>query len=294
MVTPSKYSSNREAEVAPAAPAEALERLGQELGVAAEVAEQLNAILDAGLLLNEVARLLPARFGLQQAQVYLVDGTKQELILQASSGPVGQHPSRGDHAMYPGTQQASMVACAARDRRSILAIHASAELRSELAVPMLAGGQVLGVLYMQDHRPWRFDYDQHIFSMLAGQVALMLQNARLREGNRLKSEFLVNMSRELRAPLFSICGYAEAMLMGFDGQLEPEALKDVQGIYDSSQNLLRPISQIDDVLDLAKTEAGRLTLSFEEEGSAFTVRLPIECPEAEKAPIASSDGQSSH
>ena len=291
MITPSTHSSNREAEVAPVAPAEALERLGQELGVAAEVAEQLNAILDAGLLLNEVARLLPARFGLQQTQVYLVDGSKRGLILRASSGPPGQHPSQGDHAVQPDTGPASIVACAARDRRSILATHPSGELRSELAVPMVAGGQVLGVLHMQDHRPRRFDYDQHIFSMLAGQVALLLQNVLLREVNRLKSEFLVNMSRELRAPLFSIAGYAETMLMGVDGQLEPEALKDVQGIYDSSQNLLLPISQIDDVLDLTKIEAGRLALSCEEGGSAFTVPPPIERPEVEKAP-ASSDGQS--
>ena len=294
MVTPSKYSSNREAEVAPAALAEALERLSQELGAAAEVAEQLNAILDARLLLNEVTRLLPARFDLQQAQVYLVDGTKQELILRASSGPMGHHPGQGDHKVPLGAEQASMVACVARDRDSILANHPSGQPRSELAVPMLAGGQVLGVLHVQDPRPWRFDQvDLDIFSMLAGQIALMLQNAHLREVDRLKSEFLVNMSRELRAPLFSICGYAEAMLMGFDGQLEPEALKDVQGIYESSKNLLCPISQIDDVLDLAKIEAGRLALSCEEGSSAFTVRLPIERPEVEKAP-ASSNGQSSH
>jgi K+-sensing histidine kinase KdpD len=294
MVTPSTYSSNREADAAPAAPAEALERLSQRLGVAAEVAEQLNAILDAELLLSEVTRLLPARFDLGQAQVYLVDGTKPELILRASSGPMGQHPGQGDHKVSSGPDQNSMVVCVARDRDSILANHPSGQPRSELAVPMLAGGQVLGVMYVQDPRPWRFDQvDLDIFSMLAGQIALMLHNAYLREVDRLKSEFLVNMSRELRAPLFSICGYAEAMLMGVDGQLEPEALKDVQGIYDSSQNLLRPIRQIDDVLDLARIEAGRLTLSCEEEGSTFTVRLPIERPEAEKAP-ASSNGQSSH
>jgi signal transduction histidine kinase len=283
MGTSSTHSSNRETDVAPAEPDGALTRLSQELGVAAEVVEQLNAILDARLLLTEVTRLLPARFDVRQAQVYLADGAKQGLILHASSSPAGQHSSRGDHAAPPGGPPASIVACAARERRSILATHPSGEFRSELAVPMLAGGQVLGVLVVRDHRPGRFDHDQHIFSMLAGQVAMALQNAHLREVDRVKSEFLVNMSREVRAPLFSICGYAEAMLMGVDGQLEPEALKDVQGIYDSSQNLLRPISQISDVLDLTKPEAGRLALSCEEAGSAFV----------EKAP-GSSYGQSSH
>jgi signal transduction histidine kinase len=279
MVTSSKRSSNRETDIAPAGPDEALVRLSQELGVAAEVVERLNSILDAELLLNEVTRLLPVRFDLQQVQVYLADGTKQGLILRASSGPVGQQPSQGDHAAQPG----SIVACAARERRSILATHSSGELRSELAVPILAGGQMLGVLVVHAHRPDRFDHDQHIFGMLAGQVALALQNAHLRQVDRLKNEFLVNMSRELRTPLYSICGYAEAMLMGLDGQLEPEALKDVQGIYDSSQNLLRPISQIDDVLDLAKIETGRLALICEKESSTFV----------EKA-STSSNGQSSY
>jgi signal transduction histidine kinase len=83
---------------------------------------------------------------------------------------------------------------------------------------------------------------------------------RLREMDRLKSEFLANMSHELRTPLNSIIGYAEIMLMGIDGGLDPETLEDVQAIYKNSRHLLHLIN---DVLDLAKIEAGHLTLEFE-------------------------------
>jgi signal transduction histidine kinase len=84
---------------------------------------------------------------------------------------------------------------------------------------------------------------------------------RLREIDRLKSEFLASMSHELRTPLNSIIGYTEIMLMGLDTDLDPETLEDVQAIYDNGQHLLRIIN---DVLDLAKIEAGRLELNEEE------------------------------
>jgi signal transduction histidine kinase len=84
---------------------------------------------------------------------------------------------------------------------------------------------------------------------------------RLREVDRLKSEFLASMSHELRTPLNSIIGYTEIMLMGLDTELDPETLEDVQAIYDNGQHLLRIIN---DVLDLAKIEAGRLELNEEE------------------------------
>jgi signal transduction histidine kinase len=83
----------------------------------------------------------------------------------------------------------------------------------------------------------------------------------MREVDRLKSEFLASMSHELRTPLNSIIGYTEIMLMGIDAELDSETREDVQAIYDNSQHLLRIIN---DVLDLARIEAGRLELDMEE------------------------------
>jgi len=86
-------------------------------------------------------------------------------------------------------------------------------------------------------------------------VELELQNRRIQEANRLKSEFLANMSHELRTPLNAIIGFAELL---HDGQVDPASptFQEFLGdILTSGRHLLQLIN---DVLDLAKVEAGKL------------------------------------
>ena len=86
-------------------------------------------------------------------------------------------------------------------------------------------------------------------------VALEMQNRRIQEANRLKSEFLANMSHELRTPLNAIIGFAELL---HDGQVpagSPQYKEFLGDILASGKHLLQLIN---DVLDLAKVEAGKL------------------------------------
>ena len=81
------------------------------------------------------------------------------------------------------------------------------------------------------------------------------QNRRVAEASRLKSEFLANLSHELRTPLNAIIGFASFMHDGQAGPIAADHREYLGDILTSSRHLLQ---LIDDVLDLAKIEAGRL------------------------------------
>ncbi|MBI3563529.1 MAG: PAS domain S-box protein [Gammaproteobacteria bacterium] len=81
------------------------------------------------------------------------------------------------------------------------------------------------------------------------------QYRRVQEANRLKSEFLANMSHELRTPLNAIIGFSELMHDGKVGPVSPDHKEYLGDILTSSKHLLQLIN---DVLDLAKVESGKM------------------------------------
>jgi signal transduction histidine kinase len=85
-------------------------------------------------------------------------------------------------------------------------------------------------------------------------------NRQLKLASQLKSEFLANMSHELRTPLNAIIGFSELLKDGFKGELNPEQNKYVTEIFKGGIHLLELIN---DILDLSKVEAGRMTLDLE-------------------------------
>jgi len=87
-------------------------------------------------------------------------------------------------------------------------------------------------------------------------------NVGLFEANRFKSEFLANVSHELRTPLNSIIGFTELLdeLARSDGQADPKRQRYLQNILSSGRRLLEMINEL---LDLAKIEAGRMEVSIE-------------------------------
>jgi signal transduction histidine kinase len=86
-------------------------------------------------------------------------------------------------------------------------------------------------------------------------VELEIQNRRIQEANRLKSEFLANMSHELRTPLNAIIGFAELL---HDGQVDPASPTHKEFLGDILTSGRHLLQLINDVLDLAKVEAGKL------------------------------------
>ena len=248
----------------------------------AKVSAAASSILSAEKLLQTVTNLTKEQFGLYYTAVYILD--KDRLHMAAGTllpkGVVNAGEPSGLHILH----EQSLIARAARTRQSVIA-NDIAETPgflgpptlpgtcAEMAIPLLAGDQVLGVLDLQSDMVNRFSEDEaRIHITLAAQIAVALQNAilyaeqlqateRLREVDRLKSEFLASMSHELRTPLNSIIGFADVLLEGIDGPLNGRMSEDVTLIRDSGRHLR---SLIGEILDMSKIEAGVMDLFYEE------------------------------
>jgi signal transduction histidine kinase/HAMP domain-containing protein len=147
--------------------------------------------------------------------------------------------------------------------------------KSTAIVPLEIAGDIIGTLTVINNKGKRSftAADLNLITMLAGQAAIAIQNARLyeqaQEADRLKSAFLASMSHELRTPLNSIIGFTGILLQGLVGSLNEEQTKQLRMVQNSASHLLELIN---DVLDISKIEAGQLKISVE----LFDLRKLIE------------------
>ncbi|MHC9293242.1 ATP-binding protein [Mycobacterium sp. LTG2003] len=141
--------------------------------------------------------------------------------------------------------------------------------RSLLAVPMLRGDTMVGVLVVRRRGTGRFPSDvTEMLETFASQSALAIVNARLfreletktREleiASQHKSEFLASMSHELRTPLNAVIGFSEVLLDRMFGELNERQDEYLRDIRNSGRHLLELLNEI---LDLSKVEAGHMVL----------------------------------
>ncbi len=258
------------------------ERLASELETVAQVSTAASTILEVDELLQSVVDLAKSSFGLYHAHIYLTSETGKKLLLKAGAGNIGRLMSLEGREI--NIDDDSIVARAARTHKGVLENNVRRivdfmphpllpETRSEMALPMLVGGKLIGVLDLQsDEEDYFTQEDLNVQTTLAAQIAVAVENAnqyaiqvqtsaKLREVDVLKSEFLASMSHELRTPLNSIIGFADVLLEGLDGDLNERMEEDVRLIRESG-NHLRGL--IGDILDMSKIEAGRMDLRYEE------------------------------
>jgi signal transduction histidine kinase/HAMP domain-containing protein len=145
--------------------------------------------------------------------------------------------------------------------------------RAVLAVPLLRESGIIGGLVMNRKTPGEFEPGTiELLRTFATQSSLAILNARLFQeieekgrqlevANRHKSEFLASMSHELRTPLNAVIGFSEVLLERMFGEINPKQEEYLQDILTSGRHLL---SLINDILDLAKIEAGRMELEVTE------------------------------
>src|ERR1700735_2992823 len=100
-------------------------------------------------------------------------------------------------------------------------------------------------------------------------IMLAEQGETLQRANKVKTEFLASMSHELRTPLSAILGFADLLVTSPKETLSPRARESLERIKRNGEHLL---SLINDVLDLAKAEAGRLDVRLAPVGMTALVR----------------------
>jgi signal transduction histidine kinase len=165
----------------------------------------------------------------------------------------------------------------------------AAGFRAVLMVPLVGADRTFGVLSIQKKTEGEFpDGTVRLMQTFASQSVLAIQNARLfreveEQGRALalasqhKSQFLANMSHELRTPMNAVLGYAELLLDGIYGELPERAKGVLERVQANGKHLL---GLINDVLDLAKIEAGQLALSIDDYAMAGVVQAVVAASES--------------
>lgn len=261
---------------------EAIRRRNEYLAVSAEIGKLVTSTLDLNSIFTRTVKLISERFNFYHAAIFIVEETGFNAILREATGEAGEEMKRNNHTLPVNAN--SIVGKVTTDGAAIVVNNVATdslhkvnpllpETQSEAAIPLRIGNRVIGAVDIQSKNTNAFTEDEvAVLQTLADQVAIAIDNARsfelsqeavkeMRETDRVKSQFLANMSHELRTPLNSIIGFSRVILKGIDGPVTELQQQDLSAIYNSGQHLL---SLINDILDLAKIEAGKMELAFDE------------------------------
>jgi GAF domain-containing protein len=175
-------------------------RRAQQLAIVSEVGAQVAQISGLDTLLPQVVTEIQERFGYHHVHV-LLEQENRELLFFATTHPLGtQWRERGEHMRYhegvigwvAATAEPLVVPDVTKEPRYAPGPDAQTiNTRSELAVPLIVGRRVLGVLDVQSERIGAFgDEDLFVLKTLGAQIAIAIENARLYEAQQIEAYYL--------------------------------------------------------------------------------------------------------
>ncbi|MEZ0395182.1 MAG: GAF domain-containing protein [Anaerolineales bacterium] len=233
-----------------------LERRASQFQAIAEVSRAIASIKEPSELLAQIAVQIAEHFGVYHAGIFLLDENEEYAVLQAASSEGGQRMLTRGHRLKVG--EVGIVGYVAGTGRTRIALDTGADAvffenpdlpqtRSEIALPLKSGGQVIGVLDVQSSEPNAFsESDAETLSILADQVSIAIENARLfEETRRALSQTEALYQQFLRAEWGRLA--REQKLAGFrhsqDGTVlldRPVEDADIRSVIKSGKPLIKP------------------------------------------------------
>lgn len=188
-----------------------VERRARALEASVEVTRHLSTILDEEALVRAVVNELQAAFNYYHAHIYVFDENQEYLVMRGGTGEAGQTLLANGHKIHRGR---GLVGRAADTKAPVLVSDTKQnpnwlpnpllpETRSELAVPIMLGEAVLGVIDVQQNMVNGLQtLDAELIQSVAGQVAIALQNARtftVSQRRASRETFLNELNRKLQS-----------------------------------------------------------------------------------------------
>jgi signal transduction histidine kinase len=253
----------------------------RELRALGEVSQTVNSTLDLENVLTTIVTKAVELSGTDAGAIYVFDDRQQHFHLRATygmdQGLVAALTDEGvalDHPLVASAvaqrEPVQVADLGGGDQPSVTELVRRAGYRALLIAPLMRPDHIVGLLVVRRKAPGLFPRETiDLLKTFAAQSVLAIQNARLFSEideksrqleieSRHKSQFLANMSHELRTPLNAILGYTELILDHIYGETPARMRQVLERVQANGRHLL---GLINDVLDLAKIEAGQLTLS---------------------------------
>jgi signal transduction histidine kinase/DNA-binding response OmpR family regulator/tetratricopeptide (TPR) repeat protein len=253
------------------------QRRATEMAALAAIGRDVSATLDTPTVLERIANHARNLLEADTSAVFLPEPDGRTFRALVALGTYAAEVQ--SHIVVPGVGiigdlaqrgVAEMIRDTREDPRTVHIVGTSRDLAENLMVaPLEAGDRVIGVMavWRTGELPLFSQIDLDFLVGLARQAAIAIENARLfaeaqqakasaEAANKAKSTFLANMSHELRTPLNAVLGFAQVMER--DPALSDSQKKHLSIITRSGEYLL---GLINDVLEMSKIEAGRVTLN---------------------------------
>ncbi len=268
-----------------------LEKRSQQLEMVVKISQQLTSILELGDLLRQVVVLTRETFNYYHVHIYLVDETRTILLMSEGYGEAGAEMKRHKHQILIAAPR-SLVARAAREKRIIIVEDVRRDptwlpnvllpnTHSEMAVPIIIGEQVMGVLDVQENEIGGLDKsDADLLRTLANHIAVAIQNAQLygiaqqelterkraetalkkanQELTKLnadKDKFFSIVAHDLKGPFQPLLGLAHLLLETADQVTPQDALEIGGSIYRSAKNIY---DLLENLLEWSRIQRGHL------------------------------------